>query len=80
MNRPKQTAANNELLKAVKAKMNAKIFKATASIVNDQGEFSALEFLQQFFNQPVTNVFPPPSKGDPENDFYLNDLDSPQSI
>lgn len=53
----KQTAANNELLKQVKSRMNAKIYKETLRIVNDQGEYSALEYLQQFFIQPVSTVF-----------------------
>lgn len=53
----KQTAANNELLKQVKAQMNAKIYKRALQIVNEQGEYSALEYLQQFFIQPVTTLF-----------------------
>ncbi len=53
----KQTAANNELLRQVKARMNGKIYKKTLQIVNEQGEESALEYLQQFFIQPIDTFF-----------------------
>ncbi len=53
----KQTAANNEILRQVKALMNTKIYKKTLHLVNEQGEDAALEYLQMFFNKPVSNFF-----------------------
>lgn len=54
----KQTTANNEFLRQVKTLMNKKIYKTSATLVNTEGEDSAREWLQRFFNRPVSEVFP----------------------
>jgi hypothetical protein len=50
----KLDASNDALLAAVKRLMNAKIYAETRLIRNDAGEDAALEYLQQFFNVPVS--------------------------
>lgn len=53
----KQTAANNEFLKAVKVSMNAKIYTATLKHYNKpntENSNEAVMYLQQFFNTPIT--------------------------
>lgn len=50
----KQTAANNELIAAVKRDYNTKIFKKFSAIVNAEGSPAAIAWMQQFSRMTVT--------------------------
>lgn len=50
----KQTSANNNLIAAVKAQYNQKIFKRFAELVNSDGEAAAIEYMDQFSRLAVT--------------------------
>lgn len=47
--RPRQTAANNEVLALTKKAMNAKVYKAVSAIVNTDSDEAALYYLGSFF-------------------------------
>jgi hypothetical protein len=50
----KQTAKNNKFLQGVKKIMGAKIYAKTLELVNISGTHAAVEYLQYFFNAPVS--------------------------
>jgi hypothetical protein len=52
----KQTAANNELLRATKRLMNEKIFKEASATLNAAGEDAAIAYLQNFFRNQISTV------------------------
>lgn len=53
----KQSAANNEFLRAVKAAMNRKVYAETLRRMNTFGEKDAIGYVQQYFNQPISIEF-----------------------
>lgn len=49
----KQTAANNIVLKNIKARMNDKVAKKAIELMNTKGQDAVLEFIGTFFNEAV---------------------------
>lgn len=52
----KQTAANNELLTAIKKIFNGKIYKHALNILNTAGQEDCLYYVNGFVREPYTAV------------------------
>lgn len=52
----KQTAANNQTLRAIKRMFNEKIYKRALDLMNTLGEDATLHFVQQYTTRNIREV------------------------